>query len=304
MFFLSFSKIKKNTETQTSPNIFIAFCSNLFNRVVNFFSYILLKIKSWWNAIFYKEKRKAPVTQANTTGAITFPIDRHVDYSDSYVPGLDRGIQFSHYHDAPIFPAYQEECSIHLDAVLHSAPSRVDFSTPKGANLAFVLLNSDFLNLDVSDLSATSENALALIIYSLNAIKERLPEEDQDKIEQLLNKFQCAYNIELQTNAILDESATVDDFTQYTHIFKQNLIARLEHMETLYISSGWNGHPAGHHISLELTPYLNDYGILMVKGHIKNRGEGLQYHESFIKGAQIAYDPEIKLVGIPLYQLK
>ncbi len=182
-------------------------------------------------------------------------------------------------------------------------PSALDFSTPERASMAFALINSDFLNLDL-DYPTTSIIGLALMIASLEATKNKFLDEDQTRIEQLLKKFHGAYDIEIIKDDIVTNCTTTNEFNTGFHRLNQELIAQLEKEETLYLASGWAGRPAGHNITLELTPFKNSDGVLMVRGRIQNRGAGIQHHQAFIKGTQLAYDPELALGEIPLDQLK
>lgn len=200
-------------------------------------------------------------------------------------------------------PPAKQKAEINLARGLNFDPSAIDFSSPENASLAFALLNTDFLGLDLSDYPTISKNALALMISSLKAQRDKLPEEDQEKIEQLLQKFQCAYEVEILRDAVARNCNTTTEFNAAKHDLQQRLMERLEKGESLYLSSGWAGSPAGHNINLELIPFRNEEGALVVKGRIQNRGSGIDKHEAFIKGTKVAYDPELELGEIPLEKL-
>lgn len=185
---------------------------------------------------------------------------------------------------------------------LNFDPSVIDFSSPANASLAFVLLNTDFLGFDTSEYPTTSDNGLAMMIGFLKANRDKLPEEAQEKIKILLEKFQCAYEMRLLHQAIVDKCKTGEQFSAAKHVFIEALADRLKKGKNLYLSSGWAGKP-GHNINLELIPYQHSDGTLMVKGQIQNRGGGVDNHETFIKGTKIAFDPRLNLQGVALETL-
>ena len=76
-------------------------------------------------------------------------------------------------------------------------PHSIDFTTAKGATLAFALMNTDFLNFDFSDVATTPGNALALMIQWLTAIQTQLPKESQLPLKHLLKKFHTAFEVEM-----------------------------------------------------------------------------------------------------------
>ena len=165
-----------------------------------------------------------------------------------------------------------------------------DFSSPAKASLAFSLLNTDFLGFDFSDVPTTSKNALALMITSLEINKNRLPEEAQRNIEILLEKFRYAYEMELLHIKTIHHCNTPEEFRAANSELQNQLIERLKAEKPIYLASGWAGIPAGHHIALELTPFRNKEGVLMVKGLIQNRGAGIEHHETFTTGIKLTYD--------------
>jgi len=184
-----------------------------------------------------------------------------------------------------------------------SATPKVDPKLAAEASLAFVLLNSDFLGVSLSDYEITSKNGLELIMKSLKANRHHLPEEAQGRIDVLLNKFQTAYEIAVFQVTAASESKTTAQYKEAKDSLQKRIIQSLEKGESLYLPSGWAGKP-GHNINMELIPSLSSDGTMMVKGRIQNRGSGLKHHKAFIKGTKITYDSAVELKEISLKDLK
>jgi hypothetical protein len=230
--------------------------------------------RDYWEEVFSGKEIKHITEFMNDTQKKTDKCRDIIQKTPISIPvlNLDKSI---------IQPAPQKENSI-LAKALNFDPSEIDFSSPENASLAFVLLNSDFLDLDLSDYATTSKNALALMIHSLKKQRGKLPEDDQEKIENLLQKFQCAYEVEILRDALGRNNNTTTEFNAAKHDLEQRLMERLEKEEVLYLASGWVGSPAGHNINLELTPFRNKEGVLLVRGRIQNRGAGIEKHKAFI----------------------
>lgn len=200
--------------------------------------------------------------------------------------------------------AQQQSMEFHLHLGSQFNPAVIS-KVPQYATLDFILKNTDYLGLDVSDQETTAKNALALMIASLEQIRSKLAEEDRDNLNKLLQKFQCAFDVEVLREAAAKHCNTATEYNTFQKGFNQLLIEHLETKGALYLASGWVARPSGHNIMLELTSYRRESdGMLMVKGRIQNRGAGVELHPAFIRGSQIAYDPELILSDVPFEVFK
>lgn len=291
---------------------------SLFHRALKFLSVVFLTTTSMFTALFSSRVRDCwyEVFSGKEIKHITLGADSEIEADDAIaviarifnkiikkcngsplfkLPTLntDESIFFS--------SPKEEEKGISFELNPNTTPSKTNFSSAENASLAFVLLNTDFLTLDLSEYPTTSEKALAFMSDLLKKNREKLPKEVQANITKLLQKFDCAYEVEVLCNALAKECNTVKEFNRAQHILRQTLMDRLLRGETLYLKSGWAGTPSGHNITLELTPYQRvEDGALMVKGRILNRGSGIDRHQVFAKGVKVAYDPELQLLEVPI----
>lgn len=176
----------------------------------------------------------------------------------------------------------------------HHDALAIDFSTPKNASLAFALLNTDFMDLDLSGYATTATNALALMIQSLIANRDKLPAKSQVHVDTLLNKFQGAYDIANWSARITQTCPTPALFHQAEQSMEQMLLQHLARNESLFLVSGWTA-AEGHCITLELTPRVTAENTISVTGRIQNRGAGIKRHDVFVTGTKLAYDPALIL---------
>lgn len=172
-------------------------------------------------------------------------------------------------------------------------------ATPENASLGFALMNV-FMNLDTTDLSFTVTYGLSLMITALKTYRHRLPNSAQPQVDTLLQKFENVYRIE---SLVSNQKTDVSNYHIADGLLQSTLLQKLEQGQSLYLSSGWSASPAGHQITLELTPRRAADHRIMISGRIQNRGAGLSHHEITVKGLKTVYDPELTLTEVPLQDL-
>lgn len=141
--------------------------------------------------------------------------------------------------------------------------------------------------------------------FHCQKVRGKLEQADpscREKIDVLLKKFECSYRVSKWFQGLQGKELTAAQYESHYKEMEDQFIKNLGQGGALYLPSGWHGMPAGHHIALELVPYQKD-GKWMVYGRVINRGDGLQYHEKYVKGDKPSYNPELFLDPISLDDL-
>lgn len=257
------------------------------------------------------ERINCDIILLNQVIAATRSVGEQKTSADSLLPTLPQDVR----NAASVLQAQQslEALKTHqgiLQLLSTSHPMHAGHTVASHSD--FALLNADFLNLDLDERdpetsrvigTTTAENGLSLMIGSLQAIRHKLPDHAQSKVDALIKKFQDGWQLISCIHKLSASPLTTKQYRHVEHSLRQVLVSRLKAGQPIFIASGWASIGVGHQITCELTPHIAADGRVTVSGRILNRGEGTQHHKAFIKGKKVAYDPELVLTNVSLADL-
>lgn len=178
------------------------------------------------------------------------------------------------------------------DAQSTSLSSLLNFES-KQNELLFVLLHTDFLNLNLHNFPSNPIAVLPSLIRALNELV-KLPWLDsvsQEKLQTLIAQYEDAYD-NLRMLASVNQKRTPGERDQAVKEFQAKIFDKLYLAGQTTISTGYAAQPAGHAVALQLE--LREDG--RIQGVVINGGEGLLYHgTSAAEGTALKYSPYLNL---------